>query len=86
MSIEFITTICLTDQSNSIIPRWAMVPSLIGKHVKERLLIWLRSASNRMGKWFVAEKYQPEEHYMRGPGPKTARKLQNWRADNDTPK
>jgi hypothetical protein len=37
----------------------------------------LKSVRNRVRQLLRLERYRPEEHYMRGPGPKTREKLKH---------
>jgi len=35
---------------------------------------WLRKISTRLKRMFARDRYRPEAHYMRGPGPKCLKK------------
>lgn len=41
-----------------------------------KLLATLRGVAGRFGNAFGAGRYRPEQHYMRGPGPKTREKIE----------
>lgn len=80
MAIEMTRTICWIDQIEvcNLPCEWscgrrARQTKLV-QAVFNSIMTWFRRYSTRLGRVFVRDRYRPETHYMRGPGPKTLEK------------